>query len=119
MSFIADCLRDDGFLTLVSDDSRSRDLDAYVVGDLELHGLITQPGDRSEHTARGDDAIANLQRREERLHLLLTLAHRQHHHEVEDAEDQRERNELQPWVGTALLGRGHGQEKRVKEDHES
>ena len=35
-------LRDDGFLALVSDDRRARDLDAHVVGDLQLHGLIVQ-----------------------------------------------------------------------------
>ena len=54
------------------------------------------------------EQFADFQRGEEGLHLLLALPHRQHHDEIEDAEDERERNELKPRIRRALLGRGHG-----------
>ena len=109
---MTDCLQrvDDRLLALVADDGGARDLDPDVVGDLQLHGLrrsslVIDAVD----AAGGDDPVADLQRGEERLHLLLPLLHRQQDDEVEDAEDQRERNELQPRIWAALLGRGHGQ----------
>ena len=52
----------------------------------------------------------DLQRRQERLHLLLPLLHRQQDDEVEDRQDEHERHELQPRAGAALRGRGHGQQ---------
>ena len=73
-----------------------RDFDADLVGNLELHALIAEPRDLAVDAAGRDDPIADLQAVEKLLHLLLLALHRQQDDEIEDRQDERERDELQP-----------------------
>ena len=84
----------DGRLSLIADDGGPGHVDAHVRGNLQLDGIVADLGDRAEEAARGDDLVADLQRGEEVLDLLLPVLHRQQDHEIEDGEDERERNEL-------------------------
>src|SRR5262249_32430137 len=62
-------------------------------------------------------AVADLERFEKLLHLLLLPAHRQQDDEIEDAQDNDERNELQP--GAAAFGRrAQGEERTTEHDHD-
>ena len=79
--------------------ARAGHLDAHVVGDLQLDGLLVHLGDRAVDAAGGHDPVAHLQRAEKLLHLLLPLLHRQQNDEIEDREDERERNELDTRIG--------------------
>ena len=87
----------------------ARDFDAHVVGDLQLDRVVAHLGDRAEDAAGGDDRSPTFSA-EELLHLLLPLPHRQHHHEIEDAQNEHERNELQPRARRGPRRRAHGQQ---------
>src|SRR5205823_5786821 len=83
----------DRLLALVTADGRARDLDADLVGDLHLDGLVVHFGDLSVNAARGDYLVADLERFLEFLNFLLAAFHRHEEHEIEDADDQRDRHE--------------------------
>src|SRR5687768_908623 len=92
-----------GVLSLVSADGRARDFDADLVRDLDLNGLLVQLRDLPVNPARRDDLVADLEGLLELLHLFLPALHRKQDQEVKNAQDQRERQELQQSAGT--LGR--------------
>src|SRR5947208_628417 len=81
----------DRLLSLITADRGARDLDAHLVGDLHLDGLVVHFGDLSVNATRGDYLVADLERFLEFLNFLLAAFHRHQDHEIEDAEDQRER----------------------------
>src|SRR5206468_6127297 len=94
---------DNGRLTLIPADSRLCDLDSDLLGDLQLHLLLVNLHDLPVDPTGGDHAVVDLQAVEESLYLLLFPLHRQQDDEIEDAEDENERYELQP--GTSAIGR--------------
>src|SRR4029077_12111339 len=94
-------------------------LDSDFVGDLQLHALAPEARDLTVDTAGRDHLVAHLQAFEKLLHLLLLAAHRQQNDEVEDAEHERKRHELQPRAA-AIGGRCHREEAVAGERaHES
>ena len=103
-------------LPLIAADRRLRDLDTDLVRDLELHALIGELRDLPVDTAGRDHAVADFQRSEKLLNLLLLSPHRQQDDEVEDAQDEHERHELEP--GAPPVKRGaEGQQWTVEHVH--
>src|SRR5688572_23619229 len=85
-------------LSLITDDGVFRDLDADLVGDLQLDGVAVDLRHRAIDAAVGNHAIADLQRLKEFLQLLLPPLGRQQDDEIEDREDESDRYELNVWV---------------------
>src|SRR5690606_30220842 len=67
--------RDDRLLSLVTADRGTGDFDPDLIGNLQLHRVLVDPGDLSVDPAGGDDTVADLQARLEVLDLLLPPAH--------------------------------------------
>ena len=76
------------------------------VGNLHLHRFIVDTRDLPVDPAGGDDLVTHLQRFLEFLDLLLPALHRQEDHEVEDAENQGEGQELHEPVGALGVDEG-------------
>src|SRR4051812_28897860 len=94
-------------LALKAADRGARNFDAQLVGDLELHGGVAHLDDLTVDAAGGDDPIADFQRGEEFVDLLLLTFAREQDREVDDAGDKRERNDRLQQRATALTGGGH------------
>ena len=88
----------DGILTLIAADGGTRDLDPDLVGDLQLHGFLVHLRDLAVDSARGHDVLTDFEAGLEVLHLLLLALRGQQHDEIEDAEDDREEDELRQRV---------------------
>jgi hypothetical protein len=63
---------------------------------------------RPVNAAVGDDTIADFERLEKILQLLLPPLRRQQDDEIEDCEDERNRDELHVWIDARALRRSHG-----------
>src|SRR5436190_3561562 len=86
------------FLALIAHDGALRELDTYLLGNLKLYGVPVHLRHRPVDTAVCDDAVADLERFEKILQLLLAPLGRQKDDEVEDREDERDRNQLHVWI---------------------
>src|SRR3954470_22208062 len=111
------CRFDDGRLPLVAADRRLRDFNPQLVGDLQLHGLLAEPRHLAVDAAGRDHPVADLQRLEKLLHLLLLPLHRPQDDEVEDADDEDDWNGRRPQAG-AFGRRAEGQERADEHDHD-
>ncbi len=111
---------DDRRLALVADDGGPGDVDAHVWSNLQLNGLVADLGDRAEEAAGGHDLVADLERGQEGLDLLLPVFHRQEDHEIEDREDEREWNELDERADLSWRAaeRQEHSEKGIRRGHE-
>src|SRR6185503_13314340 len=103
-------------LSLITDDGVLGELDADLVGNLELNGIAVHLRHRSVHAARGDHTVADLERVEKLLQLLLLLLRRQENDEIKDREHERDRNQLNIRIDARTRRRAHGQHQVVQTD---
>src|SRR5439155_16571833 len=106
---------DDRRLPLKAADGRPRHVYAHFVGDLQLYFVIVEARDLPVDAAGRDDLVVHLQALEKLLHLLLLALHREKDDEVEDAQHQHERYQLEP--GASAIRRGAKCEHGNDRDH--
>src|SRR5262249_48830907 len=105
-------------LSLIAADRRARDLDSHLVGDLQLHLLLVELDNLPVDAAGRDDFVVDLQIVQKLLDLLLLASRRHQDDEVEDAQNEDERHDLQQRVRAIAHRHGeHGAHNR--KHHES
>src|SRR5471030_2178814 len=82
-------------LPLIPANGRPRDVDAYLVRDLNLDALLAKARDLSVDSARRDDLVVDFQIVEKLLHLLLLALAGKQDDEIENRKNEDERHRLQ------------------------
>src|SRR5215204_1182934 len=96
-------------LTLITDNRVPGNLDANLVGNLQLDDGTVNFCHGAVDAAGRHDAIADFERVKEFLKLLLPPLCGQQDDEIEDREDERNRYELNVWIHARALRRSHGE----------